>query len=140
MDNRLPPCGLHIALAVMGGKWKPLILYYLSSGPKRFGDLRRLVAGISEKVLIQQLRELTAADVLIRHDYQEVPPKVDYTMTEFGMSLARALMPLCEWGTEHQDRIIPVVSPRSPDRNDTNSAPASLRCSMASQVQTTAES
>ena len=53
-------------------------------GHKRFGDLKRLVAGISEKVLIQQLRELTAAGVLVRHDYQQVPPKVDYTMTAFG--------------------------------------------------------
>ena len=51
------PCSLDVALAVVGGKWKPLILYHLNSGPKRFGDLRRLVAGISEKVLIQQLRE-----------------------------------------------------------------------------------
>ena len=85
------PCGLDVALAVVGGKWKPLILYHLNSGPKRFGDLRRLVAGISEKVLIQQLRELAVAGVLTRHDYQRVPPMVDYTMTPFGMTLAQAL-------------------------------------------------
>jgi DNA-binding HxlR family transcriptional regulator len=89
----------------MGGKWKPLILYHLRSGPKRFGDLKRLVAGVSEKVLIQQLRELAAAEVLVRRDYRQVPPKVDYTMTPFGVTLAEALRPLCEWGTEHRARV-----------------------------------
>ena len=58
------PCGLDAALAVMGGKWKPLIRYHLQGGPTRFGELKRRVAGISEKVLIQQLRELVAAGVL----------------------------------------------------------------------------
>ena len=113
MTLQQPYCGLHIALAVMGGKWKPLILYYLGQGPKRFGDLKRSVAGISEKVLIQQLRELAAAGVLTRHDYQRVPPMVDYTMTEFGMTLARALMPLCEWGTEHRAQVVDAVLSRS---------------------------
>jgi DNA-binding HxlR family transcriptional regulator len=98
-------CGLDVALAVMSGKWKPLILYHLQHGPKRFGDLKRLVAGISEKVMIQQLRELAEAGVLTRHDYREVPPKVDYTVTEFGMTLVRALMPLCHWGTEHRSHV-----------------------------------
>ena len=100
-----PECGLDVSLAVMGGKWKPLILYHLRFGPKRFGDLKRLVAGISEKVLIQQLRELVAAEVLTRHDYQQVPPKVDYTMTAFGETLVEALLPLCDWGTKHRNRV-----------------------------------
>lgn len=110
-----PHCGLHIALVVMGGKWKPLILYYLGQGPKRFGELKRSITGISEKVLIQQLRELAAAGVLVRRDYQRVPPMVDYTMTEFGMTLARALMPLCEWGTEHRAHVVETVLSRSPE-------------------------
>ena len=106
-----PTCGLDVALAVMGGKWKPLILYHLRSDPKRFGELKRLVTGISEKVLIQQLRELTAAGVLVRHDYKQVPPKVDYTMTAFGMTLVQALLPLCDWGTEHRARVDEMRSP-----------------------------
>jgi DNA-binding HxlR family transcriptional regulator len=105
MSMTKPECGLNVALAVMGGKWKPLILYYLRPGPKRFGDLKRLVAGISEKVLIQQLRELVATEVLVRHDYQQVPPKVDYTLTRFGETLVEALLPLCEWGTRHRSRV-----------------------------------
>jgi DNA-binding HxlR family transcriptional regulator len=108
-----PGCGLEVTLSVMGGKWKPLILYHLRSGPKRFGDLKRLVAGISEKVLIQQLRELAAAGVLVRRDYRQVPPKVDYTMTPFGVTLAEALRPLCEWGTAHRARVevMPLRAP-----------------------------
>ena len=109
MSTEVPACGLDVALAVIGGKWKPLILYHLNSGPKRFGDLKRLVGGISEKVLIQQLRELAAAGVLTRHDHQRVPPMVDYTMTAFGMTLVRALMPLCEWGTEHRSQVEAVL-------------------------------
>ena len=105
MSMTQPECGLDVSLAVMGGKWKPLILYHLRSGPKRFGDLKRLVAGISEKVLIQQLRELVGAEVLIRYDYQEVPPKVDYTLTPFGETLVEALLPLCDWGTRHRSRV-----------------------------------
>jgi DNA-binding HxlR family transcriptional regulator len=105
MSTTEPECGLDVSLAVMGGKWKPLILYHVRSGPKRFGELKRLVAGISEKVLIQQLRELVAAEVLARHDYQQVPPKVEYTMTRFGETLVQALLPLCEWGTRHRSRV-----------------------------------
>ena len=122
--NDQTPCGLDVALAVMGGKWKPLILYHIDSGPKRFGDFRRLVTGISEKVLIQQLRELAAAGVLNRHDYQRVPPMVDYTITPFGMTLARALVPLCVWGNEHRARVEAIGSSHAAE-------PASERLRMA---------
>jgi DNA-binding HxlR family transcriptional regulator len=98
-------CGLEIALHFMSGKWKPLVLFHLRDGPKRFGELKRLVDGISEKVLIQQLRELTDAGILTRRDYKEVPPRVDYSMTEFGRTLALALVPLCEWGTANRQRV-----------------------------------
>ena len=110
MDNPEPVCGLDVALAVTGGKWKPLMLFHLQGGPKRFGELKRRVAGISEKVLIQQLRELVAAGVLLRHDYQLVPPMVDYTLTPFGLTLVAALMPLCEWGNEHRAKMAHFVS------------------------------
>ena len=113
MSTDEPACGLDVALAVMGGKWKPLILYHLRSGPKRFGDLKRLVEGVSEKVLIQQLRELATAGVLVRHDYQQVPPKVDYTMTAFGTTLVEALLPLCYWGTENRAKVEKITPLRS---------------------------
>jgi DNA-binding HxlR family transcriptional regulator len=94
-------CGLDATLKVISGKWKPLILYFLLRGPTRYGELKRAVRDVSDKVLIQQLKELEADGVLIRNDYREVPPRVDYTLTERGQSLARALEPLCTWGTEN---------------------------------------
>lgn len=98
MEKRDFYCGLDVALFVIGGKWKPLILFQLNGQPRRFGDLKRLVRGISEKVLIQQLKELADDGLVSRKDFKEVPPRVEYSMTEFGQSLARALAPLCEWG------------------------------------------
>ena len=100
-----PDCGLDVALAVMGGKWKPLILYYVAHAPRRFGELRRLVDGVSEKVLIQHLRELVEDGVLRRTDYREVPPHVDYSITDYGRTLAKALLPLCEWGNTNRRRV-----------------------------------
>jgi DNA-binding HxlR family transcriptional regulator len=70
-------CGMDVALAVMSGKWKPLILFHLSQGTQRFGELRRLVVGISEKMLIQQLRELVADGIVARRDFRELPPRVE---------------------------------------------------------------
>ena len=98
-------CGLDVALAVVGGKWKPLILFHLGGGARRFGELRRLVTGISEKVLIQQLKELEADGILSRTDYRELPPRVDYAMTAFGRTLADALMPLCAWGDANRIQV-----------------------------------
>ncbi|MGW0480038.1 winged helix-turn-helix transcriptional regulator [Nonomuraea sp. NPDC003214] len=98
-------CGLDAAIAVMGGKWKGLILFALGEGPVRFGELRRAVPGISERVLIQQLREMEANGLVHREVYHQVPPKVEYSLTEFGQSLNTALAPLGAWGEEHLDRI-----------------------------------
>ena len=102
MSGAESQCGLDVALAVVGGKWKPLILFHLREGPRRFGQLKRLVAGVSEKVLIQHLRELQADDMITRTDHGELPPRVDYAMTTFGSRLAEALIPLCEWGNANR--------------------------------------
>ncbi|MFI6181508.1 winged helix-turn-helix transcriptional regulator [Nonomuraea sp. NPDC051191] len=98
-------CGLDAAIAVMGGKWKGLILFALQDGSLRFGELRRAVPGISERVLILQLREMQTAGLLHREVYHQVPPKVEYSLTEFGHSLNTAMAPLGEWGEEHVERI-----------------------------------
>ncbi|MEG3165516.1 helix-turn-helix domain-containing protein [Sphingomonas sp. PB2P19] len=94
-------CGLDATLKIISGKWKPLVLYFLLRGPTRYGELKRAVRDVSDKVLIQQLKELAADGVLRRNDYKEVPPRVDYTLTPLGQSLAQALEPLCTWGTEN---------------------------------------
>jgi DNA-binding HxlR family transcriptional regulator len=105
MRHRHYSCGLEAALDVVGGKWKVLILWPLCSATRRFGELRRAVPGISEKMLIQHLKELERDGVVTRKDYKEVPPRVEYALTSFGRSLCDALTPLCEWGQLHMERI-----------------------------------
>jgi DNA-binding HxlR family transcriptional regulator len=91
-------CGLDAAVAVVGGKWKPLILWALQDQPRRFGELRRTVGGVSEKMLTQQLRELEGDGIVHREVYREVPPRVVYSLTPLGQSLNTALQPLGDWG------------------------------------------
>jgi DNA-binding HxlR family transcriptional regulator len=105
-------CGLTATLRVIAGKWKPLIVYYLLPGSKRYSELRRAALGVSDKVLIQQLKELEADAVLKRRDYQEVPPRVDYTLTPLGHTLAKALIPLCDWGTENMAELRSIEAKR----------------------------
>jgi DNA-binding HxlR family transcriptional regulator len=102
-------CGLDATLRLVGGKWKPLILFFLARGPRRYGELKRDVRGVSDKMLIQQLRELEAHEIVVRRDYQEVPPRVDYALTPFGRSLVEALAPLCDWGERHTAEIAGVL-------------------------------
>ena len=90
-------CGLEAALAVVGGKWKVMVFYHLAAGPRRFGELRRAVTGISEKMLIQQLRELEQDGVVHRKVYPEVPPKVEYSLTDRGLSLRPVVESMCRW-------------------------------------------
>ncbi|GHE66131.1 HxlR family transcriptional regulator [Streptomyces longispororuber] len=100
-------CGLDAAVDVVGGKWKPMILWALhAGGTLRFGELRRHVPGVSEKMLIQQLREMEADGIVHREVYREVPPKVEYSLTDLGQSLNKALEPLGLWGDEHMARIV----------------------------------
>jgi len=105
-------CGLNATLRIISGKWKPLILFFLRDGPKRYGELKRLIPGVSDKVLIQQLKDLEADRVLARTDYKEVPPRVDYALTPLGRSLADAIVPLCTWGTEHAAEMASIFAGR----------------------------
>jgi DNA-binding HxlR family transcriptional regulator len=106
-------CGLDATLRVIAGKWKPLILYFLAQGgPTRYGELRRAVRDVSDKMLIQQLKELEGDGLVKRTDYKEVPPRVDYALTPLGCSLAEALVPLCSWGTENMAEVIRVFAQR----------------------------
>lgn len=111
-------CGLEPVLEILGGKWKPLILYHVASGPKRTGQLRRLVTNVSEKMLVQHLKEMTRDGIIKRNDFKTVPPHVEYELTAFGQSLAQILSPLCAWGTEHADDIARILR----DRNNTPGA------------------
>ncbi|HEY8939516.1 MAG TPA: helix-turn-helix domain-containing protein [Cellvibrio sp.] len=97
-------CGIGPAFDVIGGKWKAVILWELNNQIRRFGELKRLVDGISEKMLIQQLRELEEDGLIARKMFNEVPPRVEYSTTPLGDSLNIALGPLADWGDEYMKR------------------------------------
>src|ERR1700726_1733683 len=89
-----------------GGRGRGLILYPWGTGPRRSGELRRLLPGISEKMLIQDLRQMQESGLLTRKDYQQVPPKVDYSITPFGKALGKSMAPLCAWGDKNRKRVL----------------------------------
>jgi DNA-binding HxlR family transcriptional regulator len=97
-------CPVEAAVDVFGGKWKVLILWWLEQRTWRFAELRRQIPGITEKMLTQQLRELEADGVVDRRVYATVPPRVEYSLTEYGQSLKRALRAICDWGKNHMQR------------------------------------
>lgn len=103
-------CGIAAAMGVIDGKWKVLILWELEQRPRRFGALRRLVPGVSEKVLAAQLRELETDGIVHREVYDEVPPRVEYSLTPLGLDLNEALAALGAWGTKH---LIPAPARRA---------------------------
>ena len=103
--KRLPELPAERALKVIAGRWKAVILYHLFDGPKRLSELKRLVPNASQKVLIQQLREMEQHGLLSREIFRQVPPRVDYTATALGLSLEPVIMSLCEWGRRHAAKL-----------------------------------
>jgi DNA-binding HxlR family transcriptional regulator len=99
--KRLPALPVERALKVIGGRWRAVILYHLFDGPRRLSELKRLVPDISQKVLIQQLREMEERGLVSREIFRQVPPRVDYSATPLGLSLEPVLLALCEWGQRH---------------------------------------
>jgi DNA-binding HxlR family transcriptional regulator len=98
-------CPVEVTMSVLGGKWKGVILHYLLSGTKRFGELRRLLPAVTQRMLTLQLREMETAGVIDRKVYAEVPPKVEYSLTEFGRTLQPILNLMNEWGKTYQGRL-----------------------------------
>ena len=103
-NRKLPACPVETTLGLIGDKWKVLILRDLMDGTKRFGELKRSIGSVSQKVLTAQLRDMEAAGLLSRKVYAEVPPRVEYTLTETGYSLWPILDAMIAWGTQYQKK------------------------------------
>lgn len=95
------PTPVNITLKVIGGKWKPIILWHLCHEVLRFSQLKKVVSGITQKMLTQQLRELEADGLIARQVFPVVPPRVEYSLTEYGKTLQPVLMIMAEWGKTH---------------------------------------
>jgi DNA-binding HxlR family transcriptional regulator len=100
-QGKLNQCVIRTYQHVLGGKWKLLILSYLLDETRRYGELRRLIPEISEKMLIQELRELEADRLLIRKQYPEVPPRVEYLLTDIGQALTPIFHTLVRWSAQY---------------------------------------
>jgi DNA-binding HxlR family transcriptional regulator len=97
-------CAVEVTLSVIGGVWKPVILFHLLHEKRRFMELTRLMPNTTQRMLTLQLRELEADGIVTRHVYPQVPPKVEYELTPFGETLAPILISLREWGESYQAR------------------------------------
>ncbi|WP_019241625.1 MULTISPECIES: winged helix-turn-helix transcriptional regulator [Bacillus] len=106
MSDKANQCQVDVALDIIVGKWKPTILLHLLNGePKRFNELKRLIPNITQRMLTLQLRELEEQEIINRVVYPQVPPKVEYSITEYGKSLEPILTAMHQWGVNHIERM-----------------------------------
>lgn len=98
-------CPVETILDIIGGKWKGILLYHLIDGKKRFNEFRKLYPKITQRMLTLQLRELERDGVIHREVYKQVPPKVEYSLTEFGRTLEPVILHMKDWGEKYKDRI-----------------------------------
>src|SRR2546425_8781705 len=102
-------CPVEATVDIIGGKWKSVILFHLLPGKKRFGQLQRLLPGVTQRMLTLQLRELEEDGIIARHVYREVPPKVEYSLTDFGTSLEPILLQRSEEHTSELQSLAYLV-------------------------------
>lgn len=100
-------CGVEVTLEVIGGKWKGVILWHLTHKTLRFSQLQRRMPGITQKMLTQQLRELEADGLVHREVFAEVPPRVEYSLSQKGRTVSPILAQMCEWGKKHMEEQSP---------------------------------
>ena len=103
--QELPKCPVETTLTLISDKWKVLILRDLMPGTKRFGELKKSIGSVSQKVLTAQLRDMEAKGLVNRKVYAEVPPRVEYSLTELGRSLKPIMHAMWDWGTAYQQRL-----------------------------------
>ena len=110
--KELPACPVETTLMLIGDKWKVLILRDLMPGTKRFGELKKSIGHVSQKVLTAQLRDMEASGLVHRQVYAEVPPRVEYSITQKGRSLEQILDLMCEWGEKNIDERFELTNPQ----------------------------
>ena len=103
-NDNLPACPVETTLMLIGNKWQVLIIRDLLTGTKRFGELKKSIGKVSQKVLTTQLRDMEESGLISRKVYAEVPPKVEYSLTELGKSLQPILNAMLQWGTEYKEK------------------------------------
>jgi DNA-binding HxlR family transcriptional regulator len=103
-------CPVQATSNVLAGKWKVLIVWHLGFGSKRFAEIRKLLPGVSEKVLTSQLRQLEKDGVISRFEHKTIPPRVDYKLSPAGNELIRVMQAMCDWGSKHLG-IAPTLPP-----------------------------
>lgn len=103
--QNLPACPVETTLSLIGNRWKVLIIRDLLSGKKRFGELKNAIGNISQKVLTSNLKDMKEAGLITRTVYPEVPPRVEYELTETGLSLNTVLESMVDWGTEYKKKM-----------------------------------
>ena len=106
MKANATSCPADFTLAMIGGRWKIPIIFHLLAGRRRFSELARSLTGVTQKMLTQQLREMERNGLVSRNVYAQVPPKVEYSLTDLGMSLKPIVEAMCRWGKLHGDREI----------------------------------
>lgn len=104
MEKKLPECPVETTLMLISDRWKVLIIRDLLNGTKRFGEIKKSVGNVSQKVLTANLRSMEESGLLTRKVYPEVPPRVEYTLTQTGYSLKPILDAMVEWGTEYKQK------------------------------------
>lgn len=98
-------CSMELTLDIIGGKWKPVIIWHLGKKTMRFNELKRALPNITQKMLTQQLRALEESRLINRVIYNQIPPKVEYSLTDYGKSLLPVLSDLCEWAIRYTNSI-----------------------------------
>jgi DNA-binding HxlR family transcriptional regulator len=114
MQRKGQQCPAERTLDIIGGRWKVLILWQLFPGERRFSELSRAIAGITQKMLTQQLRELEQDGIVHREVYAQIPPKVEYSLTPLGQSLKPVVDAMCEWGSQQSQYLRQTASSPCP--------------------------
>lgn len=110
-------CPVEFTLSVIGGKWKGILLYHLIEGEKRFNEFRKICPAVTQRMLTLQLRELEEDGIIHREVYRQVPPKVEYSLTELGKSLTPIILQMKEWGETYRNKIKAEDAPDAAAKN-----------------------